>query len=337
MQLSIIIVSWNTRELTLKCLKSIFKHLTSTCHPRESEDLTVLKQDISFDVYLIDNNSTDGTVEAVRNFVAPSFSSDESGLKAGVTDKLHIIENKENVGFARANNQAILLCHPRTSDNLVEKNKNQYILLLNPDTELIDDSLLQMIEFAKNNSDVGIVGPKLLNTDLSLQKSCRQFPSLLDQLLIQLKFYNFWSDKFKAIRKYFMLDFDYEKSREVDQVMGAAMLIKKEVIEKIGLFDEKFWAIFEEVDFCKRAQDAGFKIYFFANTKIIHHKEQSFGQWKKMKKQINFNRSLYHYFYKHKKYWQLFILWLVQPINLFLTIVDVVMGVRRFFGKSKDL
>ncbi|HPA25318.1 MAG TPA: glycosyltransferase family 2 protein [bacterium] len=330
MKLSIIIVSWNTRELVLKCLKSIFSYL----------------KNISFDVYLVDNNSTDSTVEEVEKYKA------ENNL-----ENLHIIANKKNVGFARANNQAITLCcHSYASQDLeikegnswipnpasladkqVGDDKNGYFLLLNPDTELIDDSLIKMIEFAKTNPDIVIVGPKLLNIDLSLQKSCRQFPKLLDQLLIQLKFYNFWPEKFKATREYFMLDFDYDSSGEVEQVMGAAMLIKKSVFDKIGLLDENFWAIFEEVDFCQRAKDVGYKIYYFANTKIVHHKEQSFGQWKKLRKQINFNHSLYYYFKKHKPIWQLFILWLVQPINLFLTLVDMLIGVRHFFGKSKDL
>lgn len=322
MSLNIIIVSWNTRELTLKCLKSIFEYL----------------KNINFNVYLVDNNSTDATVEVIEKYKI------ENNLQ-----NLIIIKNKENVGFAKANNQAISLCHPRESgdpETKIEKNwtsnqvgddKSDFFLLLNPDTELVDDSLIPMVEFAKNNSAVGIVGPQLLNSDGSLQRSCRRFPQLLDQILIQLKFYNFFPNKFRNIREYFMLDFDHNEIKEVDQVMGAAMLIKKEVFEKIGLLDEFFWAIFEEVDFCKRAQKAGFKIYFFPNTKIIHYKEQSFGQWKKMKKQINFNRSLYYYFQKHKPFWQLFLLWLVQPANLFLTLVDMFVGVRKKAGKSKDL
>jgi len=333
MSLAIIIVSWNTRELTLRCLKSIFKSI----------------KNIDFKVYLIDNNSTDGTIEAIQKlfglktgvitnnvYVTPSFSS----------DRLEIIANQENVGFAKANNQAINLCHPRESEDPGVNWQTQdprfrgddnLFLLLNPDTELIDDSLIKMIEFAKTNPDIGIVGPKLLNSDLTLQRSCRQFPKLLDQLLIQLKFYNFWPEKFKAIRQYFMLDFGHHEKREVDQVMGAAMLIKKEVFDKIGLLDEKFWAIFEEVDFCKRAKDAGFQTFFYPEWQIVHHKEQSFGQWKKLRKQINFNRSLYYYFKKHQPFWQLFILWLAQPINLFLTLLDSLVGVRKKAGKSKDL
>ena len=356
MSLSIIIVSWNTRELTLKCLKSIFEFV----------------KNIDFAIYLVDNNSSDGTVDAVEKSGLPASSADR---KAGVTnnfvtpnfssENLHIIANKENVGFARANNQALitLFCHSRprsksragSSGNLVElwdphfrgddnvgtgldlSLRSEYVLLLNPDTEFVDDKIKQAIDFMETHPDIGIFGPKLLNSDMTLQKSCRRFPGILDQLFIQLKFYNFFPEKIKATRDYFMLDFDYNEIKEVDQVMGAAVLVRREVIEKIGLLDEKLWAIFEEVDFCKRAKDAGYKIYFYPDWQIIHHKEQSFKQWPSLRKQTNFNRSLYYYFKKHKPFWQLFLLWLAQPINLLLTIVDTIFGIRKKQGKSKNL
>lgn len=298
MKLSIIIVSWNTAELTLKCLKSIFLYLDNK---------------LDFEVFLVDNNSNDETVEKVKK-----VKNEKSW------ERLRTIESDQNLGFARANNLAI------------SQASGEYILLLNPDTELIDEGLLEMINFA-DEKGVGIIGPKLLNSDGSLQRSCRQFPKLLDQVLIQLKFYNLWPEKFKSIREYFMLDFAHDEIREVDQIMGAAMLINQEVFQKVGLLDKNFWAIFEEVDFCKRAKDIGYKIFFYPNTKIVHHKEASFKQMANMKKQINFNRSLYYYFRKHKPYWQFFVLWMCQPINLFLTRIDSLFGIKKRRGKSKDL
>ncbi len=315
MKLSIIIVSWNTCDLTLKCVKSIFKYL----------------KNIEFEIFVVDNNSSDKTVKELEKY-----------KKEYNLDNLKIIKNKENLGFSKANNQGIKLA------------KGELILLLNPDTELIDESILEMIKFvenkkidpsAPNNSEgrsgqgekIGIVGPKLLNTNKTLQHSCRRFPKLLDQIFIQLKFYNFFPNKIKFVREYFMLDFDHNEIQEVDQIMGATMLIKKQVFDKIGLFDEKFWAIFEEVDFCKRAKDAGYKIYFYPNTKIVHHKEQSFKQLASLKKQINFNKSLYYYFKKYKPFWQFLILWFLQPVNLFLTFIDSKIGVRKIFGKKKNL
>ncbi|MFH1456540.1 MAG: glycosyltransferase family 2 protein, partial [Patescibacteria group bacterium] len=240
-------------------------------------------------------------------------------------NNLKIIKNKNNFGFAKANNQAI------------KQAIGDYILLLNPDTELIDDSILKLINFLENNKKAGLVGPKLLNADKTLQRSCRQFPKLLDQIFIQLKFYNFFPNKIKAVQKYFMLDFNHENIKEVDQIMGAAMLIKKEVFNKIGLLDEKFWAVFEEVDFCKRTKDAGYKIYFNPVCQIIHQKEQSFKQIASLNRQINFNHSLYYYFKKHKPFWQLFVLWFFQPINIFLTWIDKKVNIRKRLDKSKDL
>ncbi len=313
MQLSIVIVSWNTKKLTLNCLKSIFKYV----------------QNIKYNVFLIDNHSADCTVNEVEKFKRDKHLSN-----------LQIIKNNQNLGFAKANNLALRFILDHSTD------KEHYVLLLNADTEFLPSSpersegsrgIKGMINFMQSNPTVGIIGPKLLNSDQTLQKSCRRFPRLLDQFLIQLKFYNFCPEKFKSIREYFMLDFSHDEIRQVDQVMGAAMLIKKSVFEKIGLLDEKFWAIFEEVDFCKRAKAAGFKTLFFPDTKIIHHKGESFKQMSSLKKQINFNHSLYHYFKKHKPFWQLLILWLIQPINLCLTLIDARIGIKNRVGKKKDL
>ncbi len=297
-KLSIIIVSWNTSQLTLKCIKSLYERL----------------QGLNFEVFVVDNNSPDNTVEQLQKY------KQENNLAS-----LNILAEKTNHGFAKGNNIAI------------KKATGEYILLLNPDTEIIDNSILKMINFAESNKEIGIVGPKLLNSDKTLQRSCRQFPKLSDQIFIQLKFYNFFADKIKSIREYFMLDFAHDESREVDQVMGAAMLIKKEVFDKIGLLDEKFWAVFEEVDFCYRALQAGYKIYFYPNCQIIHHKEQSFSQMKQVAKQINYNHSLYRYFKKHKPFHQLLALWFFQPINLLLVWLDSKLGIRKHQGKSKDL
>lgn len=297
MKLSIIIISWNTQKLTQKCVESIFAFV----------------KNIDLEIFVVDNNSADDTVKILEKYKIENKIAN-----------LNIIVNKENVGFAKANNQAI------------KQSSGEYILLLNPDTEFMDDKTKDAIEFMENNPEVGILGSRLLNTNGSLQRSCRKFPNFLDQLFIQLKFYNFFPNRIKATREYFMLDFEHNENREVDQVMGAAMLIKRGVVEKVGLLDEKFWAIFEEVDFCQRTKNVGYKIFFYASWQIYHHKEQSFKQWPALRKQINFNHSLYHYFKKHKPFWQLFLLWLVQPINLLLTWIDVVVGIRKKVEKSKD-
>ncbi|MFH1610854.1 MAG: glycosyltransferase family 2 protein [Patescibacteria group bacterium] len=297
MKLSIIIVSWNVCELTLKCIKSVFRYL----------------KNIDFEVFVVDNNSKDNTVKELENF-----------KKNNNLNNLILIKNKNNLGFAKANNQAI------------KQATGDYILLLNPDAELIDNNIIKLINFIQSGEKIGVIGPKLLNTNKTLQRSCRRFPKLLDQFFIQLKFYNFFPDKIKGIRKYFMLDFNHDEVKEVDQIMGAAMLIKKQVLDEVGLFDEKFWSTFEEVDLCKRIKDKGWKIHFNPECNIIHHKEQSFKQMASLRKQINFNHSLYRYFKKHKPFYQLFILWFLQPINILLTWFGSRIGVRKIIGKRKD-
>ena len=115
------------------------------------------------------------------------------------------------------------------------------------------------------------------------------------------------------------------------------MLVRRQVFDKVGLLDEKVWLIFEEVDFCQRAKDAGFKIYFTPQAQIIHHKGKSFAQRKTLAKQINFNRNLFYYFKKHKPFYQLFFLWLLQPISLLLALIDQLFGIKKRVGKNKDL
>ena len=303
MKLSIIIVSWNTCELTLKCIKSVFEFLDP-----------VFQRDDKWEVFIVDNNSSDDTTNNLEVY------KNKNNL-----NNLNIIKNKNNLGFSKANNIG------------VRQAQGDLILLLNPDAELIDHSLLKIIEFINSNPKIGVVGPKLLNTDRTLQRSCRRFPKLIDQFFIQLKFYNFFPNKISAIKKYFMLDFDHNKIKEVDQIMGAAMLIKKQVLDEIGLFDEKFWAVFDEVDLCKRIKDKAWKIYFNPECEIVHYKEQSFKQMASLRKQMNYNHSMYRYFKKYKPFYQLFILWLLQPINILLTWFDNKIGIRNRTGKRKDL
>jgi len=292
MELSIIIVNWNVKDLLVKCLTSVFKYT----------------QNIDFEVFVVDNNSSDNSVALIKQKFP----------------QVKLIQNSSNLGFAKANNQAI------------QQASGNYLLLLNPDTELIDNSIFKMLEFIKQRPACGIVGPKLLHSDKTTQASIRKFPSFWDQFFILLKLHNFFPN-LKPIRTYHMFDFKYDEIIQVEQIMGAAMLINKKVFDKIGLFDEKIWLIFEEVDFCKRALDAGYQIYFYVAAQIIHHKGESFNQQKTLTKQINFNHNLYYYFKKHKPFYQLIFLWFLQPISLLLALLDQLFGFKKIFGKNRDL
>lgn len=297
MKLSIVIVNWNTKELLKQCIESIY-----------SETIK-----IDFEVFVVDNNSEDKSAEMIEKLIDSNH-----------FQNLHLIKNNENAGFSRANNQAI------------KKSKGEYILLLNPDTIILDNALEKCISFAEKRPEIGILGCQLLNTDHTIQPSCRKFPSLLSQLIIQLKIHNFFPD-ISPIIKYLMSDFDHKSEKEVDQVMGAFFLVKRDVFDKIGLLDENFWIWFEEVDFCKRSKNAGFITYFYPRTHIIHYKAASFDQVLGIKKQIRLNNSMLLYFKKHSSPFAYIIILCLYPISMVLAgMVDLMQKIKPV-NKNKNL
>ncbi len=301
--ISIIIVNWRVRHLVEKCLDSI----------RAQESGINLK------TIIVDNYSNDGIAEMLMlNYPEVKY----TGLI-------------KNYGFAKANNLAL------------GQATGKYICLLNPDTELKPGFLAGVLKYFSANSDVDIIGPRLLNTDGSLQYSVRRLPSLSSQIFTLLKLQNIINpqvDLNGILPKYFLgfgkllrrlfakarvsldylaSDFDYNKEQVVEQLMGAAIICRAEVFKKIGNLDEKFYIWFEEVDFCKRAQEAGLVIKYVPELEVIHHGGQSFAQAPNLRKQLIFDRSLIYYFWKHNPKWQAIILVLLTPINLFLTLIYV--------------
>lgn len=282
-ELSIIIVSWNVSKLLEHCLLSIRKNVN-----------------LGYEVIIVDNNSSDNTVEMVRRKF-PEFS---------------LIANSKNIGFAAANNQALAQA------------RGKWLLILNPDTILFKDTVEKSLLYLKKNPEVGVLGGKILNPDLSLQPSCRNLPDLSSQILILLKIHHF-KPGLASLKKYFMADFKYQEIREVDQVMGAFLITKREVIEKAGFFDPNFFVWFEEVDFCRRVKQLGYKVIFFPEAKIIHHQGESFKQLMALKAQINFNRSLAYYFKKNHSYLSYLIILSFFPLSYLLSFL---VSLGRFFG-----
>ena len=292
--ISVIIVSWNVRELLKKCLESIFRY-TNKNTPMEGvfsgnsakpvsgisgvshlEDSIQGEKDLSsatqmdgtgFEVIVIDNASFDGSVEMVRNDFPQT----------------RLIANQENRGFAAASNQGI------------REAKGEYVLLLNSDTELIENSLQKVVEKMCSDSSISVLGCKLLNPDKTLQPSVRHLPTIWSQLVILFKLHRVGLAK---LYWYLMKDFDYEREAEVDQVMGAFFCIRKSLLDKIGLLDEGYFIWFEEVDFCRRTKKAGYKVVYWPGTAIIHHGGQSFAKQMTLKKQWWFFRSALRYFTK---------------------------------------
>lgn len=247
-------------------------------------------ENFDIEVFVVDNDSGDGSVDMVqREF-----------------PQVNLIALDKNIGFGSANNIAI------------DKARGKYIFLLNPDARLSQHFIRDTLAYMDAHQEVDILAPKLLNEDGSRQDSIRRSPDLLSQILVLLKFMNIFPNN-KFLRHYMYKDFNYQKIQDVEQIMGAAMIIRKEVFGKIGKFDENFFVWFEEVDLCKRAKEARLVIRYFPGIKVIHQRGKSFSRARIFRKQLYFNKSLLYYFSKHHSYLQTWILRLFIPINLLLT------------------
>lgn len=251
--LTVIIVSWNVRELLERCLSSVLS-----------------QSNVELEIIVVDNASRDGTVAMVRQQFP----------------KVALIANDFNAGFAKANNQAYHIARGRN------------ILLLNPDTVVPDGVLQQTAEYLDRNPKVGVLGCRVTNPDGTLQPSVNRFPTLSSQALVLLKLHVL-APWLPAIKQYNAVDFDYNAEADVDQVLGAFFGIRRQCMEELGSLDESFFVWFEEVDFCKRAHERGWKVRYTPQFSIIHHGGQSFGQLRSTKQQKIFNASLLTYMKKH--------------------------------------
>jgi len=219
LDLSIIIVSWNSRDVLKDCLSSIYKSRFNS----------------EYEIIVVDNGSSDNSAEMVEKQFP----------------HVKLIKNKENVGYARANNQAI------------KESKGRYVLLLNPDTIILDNAIEKMVGFMSKNRAVGILGPKIFSSDGSLQISCYRFYSLSNLFLTNILFA-------KLGKCWFYRNFDYNQTKEVDMVTGACILTREEMIKDIGLLDEMFFMYSEDSDWCFRAKKKKWKVVYYPEAEIIH-------------------------------------------------------------------
>ena len=231
MDLSIIIVNYNVKEFLQNLLHSVEK----------------ASSNISKEIIVIDNASDDGSVDIIKE----KFPS------------VKLIENKNNIGFGRANNQGLAIA------------KGNYILFINPDCIVSEDTFDKMILFFEEHPDGGLAGCKILNSDGSLQLACRRsFPGPWTSFTKVTGLSNLFP-KSQIFARYNLTYLDENKTYEVDAVSGSFMMIRKEVYEKVGGFDEQFFMYGEDLDLCYRVQKAGAKVYYVYNTQIIHYKGES--------------------------------------------------------------
>lgn len=259
--LSIVIVSWNVRDLLRDCLSSI----------REAGKVRVsgsTPEQPSTEVIVVDSASTDGSQAMVR---------DEFPW-------VRLIDAESNVGFSRGNNIGL------------EAAQGSAILLLNPDTRIIGSALSTMLGFLRKHPQVGVVGPRLLNADGTTQSSRRRFPSFWTGV-----FESTWLEGIapRGIRKrYYMEDLGEHEVHSVDWVTGAAFMVKRDVIQQVGVFDEGYFMYSEELDWQKRIRDAGWQIMYLPQAEVIHYGGKSSEQVVPLR-HIRFQSSKVRYFRKH--------------------------------------
>ncbi len=285
MKLSVIIISWNVRQELLDCLHSIQENPPSH----------------SYEIIVVDNASTDGTTDAVK----------------GVFPDVELVINKDNRGFAAANNVGI------------QKSRGQYILFLNPDTIVHPQSLDTLVKFMDENEDVGACGAKLLNLDGSLQDSVRCIPSFRSALHrhTAFKYIGIFKGNYK---KWAMKEHDCSKQMDVDQVMGAALMTRKSVIEQVGPMDEEFFMYYEEVDLCYRIKKAGWRIVYVPESEVTHLGGRSAGQIPAGKR-IMAMTSLLIFFKKHRgKFATGLFACIFKPALVIRDVIDISIGIIKY-------
>lgn len=249
MDFSIIIVNFNTRDLLTDCLHSVYS-----------------QKGTDFEVWVVDNASSDGSCDMVKkNF-----------------PQVHLLENQENFGFAKANNLAL------------RHAQGKFLFLLNSDTMLKGQPLAKISRFLKDHPQAGVVGVRVLNPDGTPQRSVGKFYNLINAFLMLVG-----GERMGFLRR------SPSEIKEADWVSGAAFVVRKEILEKVGLFDENVFMYMEEVEWCYRIKKAGFKILFYPEAEIVHYVR---GSSSKSEAIWGIYRGLIYFYQKHMPVWQLVIL-----------------------------
>lgn len=194
------------------------------------------------EVIVVENGSRDGSLEFLR----------------AEHPEVRLIANAENQGFARGSNQGMRVARGR------------YVLLLNTDTEVAPDAIARLVAFLEQHPAYAAVAPRLVHRDGTTQRTVQEFPTLKTALFFSTPLER-WLPDSRELRRYFMRAWDQESSRDVDQPPAAVLLLRRDVLEEIGLFDEELWLFYNDVDLAKRIRAAGWKTHYLAEAKVLHH------------------------------------------------------------------
>ena len=249
-------------------------------------------KNLEFEQIVVDNASSDKTVEITK-----------------AMSNVKVIANKDNTGFAHANNQG------------VEISTGKYLLFLNPDMKVKEGSLDVIVEWLEKRKDVGIVSPRLVdeNGELNEDAKPRRFPKVFEQVALILKLPHIFPS---MMDKYLMKDFDGNKEQEVDSVRGSFILMRREVVEKLGFaYDPRYYIWYEDVDICREVKKTGLKVMYSPVITATDYVGQSFKKAESLWKQKNFTRSMLAYFQKWEAFYKWFWIWLFRPVGIFLVYI----------------
>ncbi len=253
-EISIIIVNYNVRDFLEQCLLSLRRALAH----------------IPSEVWVVDNNSVDGSVNMLRERFP----------------EVRLIASKSNLGFSGGNNLAL------------KQARGRFIVLLNPDTVVQEDTFSSLLRFFEEHPDASAATCKILNPDGSFAVDCRHSIPTPSTAFWKLLGLNRLFPKSKIFGRYNLTYLDENDTYPVEAISGSFMMIKREVVEQVGLLDETFFMYCEDIDYCHRINQAGGKIYYTPQTQIVHYKGES-SKANNLDYVITFNRSLYQFYKKH--------------------------------------
>jgi N-acetylglucosaminyl-diphospho-decaprenol L-rhamnosyltransferase len=268
--LSVIIVTWNVSGLLARCLLSVLNEAVPVAGcpgvwRRQRPGLPA----ISFEILVVDSASSDDTVAMVRREFPHT----------------RLYASDTNLGYTGGNNLGI------------QESTGRHLLLLNPDTELLGDALGTMVDYMDRHPSVGVIGPQLLWPDGQVQSSRRRFPSLATAL-VDSTFLQKWFPAHPVLQRYYVLDRSDDAISQVDWVTGACIVVRRLVVEQVGLLDDTFFMYSEELDWQRRIKEKGWEVIYLPAARVVHYEGESSGQVAALT-HVRFGRSKVRYFRKH--------------------------------------
>ena len=284
---SAVIVSWNARGHLVNCLNSLLANKRGRC-----------------EIIVVDNNSTDGSPEMVESQFP----------------QVKLIRNKENLGFAKANNIGIRVCTGR------------YICLINSDVIVLDGCIDKLMEFMDKNQLAGMAGPRILNPDHTLQFSCFHFPGIRNNLSQALGL-NKLFPKSSFFSEQTMKYWPHDCERKVDVLNGCFWMVRRKAMDQVGLLDENFFFYGEDIDWCKRFNDAGWEVKFYPGAEAIHFGGASSGN-APIRFYIEMQKADLQYWRKHhgrlgrSAYWMIILLRQLVRLPVYVLVYIFLHGAR---------